>query len=97
MTDRIACCVPFCRRTRKNDGDGGDWICSIHWRGVPRMTVKQPLFKVVRQYRRKFGDEPFWAFKAGSPDRIEAVDLTREWEEAWEACKASAIERAAGI
>jgi hypothetical protein len=36
MTDRIPCCVPFCRRTRRNDGRFSEWICGAHWRLVDK-------------------------------------------------------------
>jgi hypothetical protein len=36
MAERMPCCVPFCRRTRRNDGRFREWICAIHWRAVPR-------------------------------------------------------------
>lgn len=31
MPDRITCCVPFCRRTYRNDKDFREWICHKHW------------------------------------------------------------------
>lgn len=34
--ERIGCCVPFCRRTRKNDQGWAEWICGDHWRAVPK-------------------------------------------------------------
>lgn len=42
MTERISCCVPFCRRTTRNDGTFSEWICGKHWRLVSR---KAKLFK----------------------------------------------------
>jgi len=36
MTARIPCCVPFCRRTTRNDGSFTEWICAKHWRLVGR-------------------------------------------------------------
>ncbi|PPE77121.1 hypothetical protein C3941_25360 [Kaistia algarum] len=39
---RVACLVPFCRRTRgDHKGEepmqsGAEWICGEHWRAVPR-------------------------------------------------------------
>lgn len=32
---RIICCVPFCRRTYRNDDGYAEWICGPHWRAVP--------------------------------------------------------------
>ena len=36
MTERIACCVPFCRRTTARFRPPTEWICGDHWRGVPK-------------------------------------------------------------
>lgn len=98
MTDRITCCVPFCRRTRRPFEDGfRDWICGGHWRAVPRATVKQPMFDLARKYRRKFGDRSYWQMPPGSPERIEAVRIYGDWWDAWKLCKETAIERAMGL
>lgn len=35
MNARLTCCVPFCRRTYRNDRGYAEWICGPHWRGVP--------------------------------------------------------------
>ena len=35
MGGRISCCVPFCRRTVRENGFT-EWICPEHWRAVPR-------------------------------------------------------------
>jgi hypothetical protein len=59
--------------------------------------MRQVLFLTVRQYRKKFGDTPFWHIPAGTPRRFEAVEMHRAWEAAWNDCKSAAIERAAGI
>lgn len=31
---RIACCIPFCKRTKKDNGAFDEWICGSHWRAV---------------------------------------------------------------
>ncbi len=40
MTDRISCCVPFCKHTRGLHKDETElpheWICARHWRAVTR-------------------------------------------------------------
>lgn len=92
---RLACCVPFCKRTTGRFSSG-DWICGTHWRAIPR-AVKQPLFAAERQYKRRFGDNAYWAYKGGSPERLEAVRLHGLIWDLWAAVKAAAIERAAGI
>ena len=43
MAVRLACCVPFCRRTRgdrKNSPvtEGMEWLCADHWPLVSRRT-----------------------------------------------------------
>jgi hypothetical protein len=48
MTGRLPCCVPFCRRTRKDDGRYREWICAIHWKPVPPRLKKFKLATVRR-------------------------------------------------
>jgi hypothetical protein len=36
VTDRIACCIPGCRRTRPFCERISEWICQSHWSRVPR-------------------------------------------------------------
>lgn len=93
---RIACCVPGCRRTR-NDDHKGEWICGVHWKTIPRTTIKKPLFDAAKKYRNRFGNNHYSTYKAGSPQRLEAVALDRVWRAAWETCKSYAIERAMGL
>lgn len=96
MTDRLACCVPFCRHTRKGDGTFNEWVCGPHWMAVPA-RLRRRKYRFYRLYRKRFGDAGYWQFPAGSPKRIEAVRIDRLCRKAWERCKAVAIERAAGI
>jgi len=95
MSERQACCVPFCRRTHKPDGHEA-WICGPHWRGTPA-RAKAVVRKAARAYRRRFGNNAPWDYPAGSPDRLAAVEAYHAWRDAWEACKAAAIEAAAGL
>lgn len=44
MMVRLTCCVPFCRRTYRNDEGFAEWICAPHWRAVPLR---------YRRFRRK--------------------------------------------
>ena len=92
--DRIKCVVPFCRRTRKPDCT--EMICGKHWRMVSR-TLRDRKIRMNRRYRRRFGDNAPWDYPAGSAMRLESVKLARICGKAWEACKRSAIEAAAGI
>lgn len=94
MTDRISCCIPFCRRTTKHECQ--EWICGKHWPLVPRHMRRRDS-KLVRLYLRRYGKTSFWQMPAGSPQRIAAIKLSRICETSWTACKKQAIERAAGI
>ncbi len=94
MTDRLSCCVPFCGRTTKPDCS--EWICGPHWMAVsPRLRRRK--YRLFRVYKRRFGNNGFWAYPAGSPDRLQAVKLDRLCSKAWERCKQAAIETAVGI
>lgn len=95
MIDRLACCVPFCRRTRRKE-TYNEWICAKHWAAVP-VTLRKRKALMYRRYRKQFGNTPYWKYPAGSPDRIEAVRLDRLCRVTWERCKVAAIEKAAGI
>lgn len=91
---RSPCLVPFCRRTTK--GEGFQWICSNHWPNVPR-PLKATLSKCRRDYRRQFGDNPYWSYPAGSEKRLAAVDADRAFRKAWDECKAAALDAAVGL
>lgn len=98
---RIGCCVPFCRSTRGDrNGDplvrGMEWVCSKHWRMVPRRD-RARLSRAYRWYSRRFGENASWTYPAGSPNRISAVRYGRHWRRCWERCKRAAIEAAGGI
>lgn len=96
MSDRISCCVPFCRRTFKNDEGHTEVICRKHWRlASPYMRCRKTKF--FRLYRKRFGETPYWQYPAGSPQRLEALRIDKICERIWKACKKQAIERAAGI
>src|SRR5262249_21584816 len=94
MTERTYCCVPYCRHTSRKFTS--EWICGEHWRGVPKASRRR-LSMVRRRYRRRFGDNGFWEYPAGSPDRLPAVRLDRLWRWCWERCKRIAIERGVGL
>ena len=95
MSNKLACLVVGCKRTH-NGGAAGEWICGKHWPLVPK-TTRAELFAVVRMYRRKFGNNGFWTYPAGSDERIKAAELDRRWRKAWQACKTEAQERAVGV
>lgn len=89
---RLACCVPFCRRTFKSDkagtpwGEGSEVICGKHWRGIaaPRRR-RYSLLK--RRFKNRKG-----TLQGPLAERIERI-LENEWLK----LKAIAIEAAAGI
>jgi len=83
MSDRIACVVPFCRRTaaRSEFGEGcTEIICGKHGRAASR---------VLRLRYRKL----FRCWKRGNHD----IRLMKILDRLWERYKASAVEAAAGI
>lgn len=102
MTRRTCCAVPGCKRTRgQRKGEPPiqletEWICGDHWPLVPAFLRKRRA-RLARRYRRAFGDNPFWSYGAGTPNRIAAVKLDRMLRAAWVICKRAAIERAIGL
>lgn len=100
MGDRIICCVPFCRRTCRNEKGYREWICAEHWRLVSKRT--RATFQLAqRRVRKIVASRPehreWWTYKGGSPQRLRAVAMWRRNDELWERCKREAIEGAAEI
>lgn len=99
MTDRLSCCVPFCRRTVKAGGFK-EWVCGKHWPLVPR-DLKRSYTLAKRRARaivaRRPGYREYWKLKPGSPDRMSAVAMWRRLDGCWRRCRDAAIERAAGL
>lgn len=88
MGNRIACLVPFCRRTRGDRrGDpvvpSMEWICGDHWRAVPK-RLKRRRQMLGRMARR-------------TADQIKLNRIWRADDAAWAQCKRAAIERAVGL
>lgn len=50
MSGRLACCVPFCRRTTDRP-EFSEWICGDHWRAIDKRR-RQVYGRYVRQWRR---------------------------------------------
>lgn len=92
MTDRLKCCVPFCKASTGRPFD--EWICSRHWRAVPKST-KAARTLADRSYRKAFGDTPFWKFPPGSEKRLAAIEGHKAREAGWSACKEAASAEAA--
>lgn len=71
MTTRIPCAVPFCRRTvRQSDLHAGDndWICSDHWRAVPK--ARRRLYHLARRRGNDRAAQFIWS-------RLRALAITR--------------------
>ena len=89
---RLACCVPFCRRTFKSDKAGTPWaegsevICGKHFR----------LINVGRR-RRYSGLKRRYLTRKGTLQGPLGERLARILEEEWARLKVIAIEAAAGI
>lgn len=85
---RITCVVPFCRHTR-GDRKGApltrttEWLCEDHWKLVP-IRLKRRRAKLRRIAKR-----------TADPARLARIHTADDV--AWAACKARAIEGAAGI
>jgi hypothetical protein len=97
MTDRLRCCVPFCRRTTK---PGGEWICGVHWPMVSKRTKRRKVVHarfVRREVRRNPKVREYWKLPPGSKARIKAVVMWRLSDAIWARCKREAIERAMGL
>lgn len=95
-SDRVACVVPFCRRTAKRTHADQEVICGKHWRQVPEAR-RRAYSRLLRAYRRRFGSNAFWTYPPGSPLRLECLALARRCDVIWTAIKKAAIERAAGL
>lgn len=92
---RIACCVPGCKRTFAPEGYT-QIMCGDHWRGAPA-RLRQRVSRLRRLYRARFGDNASWVYPAGSPQRLKAVQASRLFQKAWDACRDAAIEKAVGL
>ncbi|WP_448952186.1 hypothetical protein [Labrys neptuniae] len=105
---RISCLVPFCRCTVKADEgqtpENTEGICAKHWRLVPRgaKARRRQAFRRVATLKR------MWDGNLRGQERIESTGrylkychaLARAYQQrydAWDRCKAAAIEAAAQI
>ena len=99
MTDRVPCCVPFCRRTIAR-GDFNEWICPRHWPLVSAATKRRRRLadRIADRAQRRF--DTLAAAQGGywlPAQRRRVEGAIRRAAAAWERCKAEAIERAGGI
>lgn len=89
---RLTCCVPFCRRTFRNDKNGTPWpeghevMCGKHWRMVGK-DRRRRWSKLYRLYKNKRG-----TLQGDMADRIARL-LNAEFDR----FKKIATEAAAGI
>lgn len=102
MPERIACIVPFCRRTiaAEKMAHNREWICGKHWRHVSAQR-KASYRRAVKRVRKIIARKPiyleYWLLPPGSPARCAAVNMWRRIDGIWDRCKAEAIEAAGGI
>lgn len=99
MVGRVRCCVPFCRRTTKGEETPFEWVCSDHWRAVPR---KMKAFKRRAKAKWKRAAERRDALTGIDDPRYEPVMAELFMARArsrwiWARCKREAIERGMGI
>ncbi|MGO1078317.1 hypothetical protein [Inquilinus sp. CA228] len=106
MTGRLACLVPFCRRTRGvRSGEppirpGEEWVCGPHWKLVPgrlkasRRRAKRRAIAADRLFQRRYSEagNRYWQEWLDEVDRARQVARDR-----WAACKRAAIEAAGGL
>lgn len=99
---RLACCVPFCRRTTRADRWPGslEWICAPHWRHVSR--DKKVAQKALRKEHEGIRSEIEAASSAGDGIGLDAAFARRgeafdRSDALWERCRAEAVEAGAGI
>ncbi|HTE38026.1 MAG TPA: hypothetical protein VK630_15910 [Reyranella sp.] len=94
MAERLACCVPFCRRTFRQDKAGTPWpegsqvICGKHWR-LASATMRRRYSRLKRLHARgitsRHGRRPY---------HLNVAYVVRR---CFERIVKQAIERAAGI
>ena len=103
--DRIACCVPGCRRTRKLEGalEWPDdlWICQKHWAAVPvdMKTVKRRArngLKLAKDKDFKFGAAYLEGRLRDVPSNFSGMAMARYLRVASRVTK-EALNRAVGL
>ena len=102
MTDRISCCVPYCRRTVAKDriDPHNEWLCQKHWRLVPRaVKAKKRLADRIwnRANNRFLANYTAQECSFTEPQYQRALSALNLARSLWARCKREAIERAVGI
>lgn len=90
---RVACCVPFCRRTAKRTHDVQEVICGKHYRAVPK-TWRRGYRRACREFDAAFAARPTLA-TVSQEDRVARAYRRVAWM--WGVIKKRAIEAAMGI
>lgn len=96
---RIACCVPFCRRTLRNDRGFAEWICGKHWAAVRKVTKRRRRIAERAAARASERFDKLYQEQGGFYEpQFQRIQVANRLAAAlWERCKTEAIERAAGI
>ncbi len=91
---RIACCVPYCRRTAKDDGvEGQEVICGKHWRSADRDLCRR--YKKLCRELGPLMDRPPEEYPEAK--RNEIIAKYHSANDMWQQIKKQAIEAAMGI
>lgn len=59
MPDRIACCMPGCRRSCPNRLGWSEWICQRHWSAVPK-DMRRAYAAVKRRRKSPAAIDRIW-------------------------------------
>jgi hypothetical protein len=70
--DRLPCCVPHCRRTRRADGTFSEWICGKHWLATSR-AWRRRMFLFRRRGRRDLADAMWLRLKRQAIERAGGI------------------------
>lgn len=95
MSPRVHCCIPFCRRSFRRDGDVEyETICAEHWRAIP-LKRRQAY---TRAWRWSWKGEPY---RRKGPPLVRRLrprsDVEAAMDRLWARCKRAATEAALGI
>jgi hypothetical protein len=99
-SDRLPCCVPFCRRTISREKGYEQWVCGKHWRLVS-YEARWAYSRAKRRAKRILRGRPeyasYWTLPPGSMRRRAAVRMWRRLDLKWMRCVNDAIESAGGL
>ena len=97
-TDRIPCCIPFCRRTapRERHPNATEIICGKHWRTAAKQK-RRVYSRAQRAWCRAAAREIAPGSYANAADLVRAMRAWHRVERLWGAMKTEIIQIAAGI